>query len=350
MSSGQDIPPPPSPGLATGAGWLPRASPWRRSLLVGQNLLGAIIVVGFAHHLWQRRAHFESVSSVSVGHIAALAGVIIVTWTISAAQNGLLYRASGVRMGFVENWLLTLGSGFASYLPLLAGTVVRVHYMKSVHGLRYARSGSISWLRTLLVTLSTGLLGLIGTLTLALTGKPLSPALLILFGSMFVFPLVAFCWPAPRGAPEGPLLGMIYHDFMAGLSILRRQHRTSASVLLLILLQQLCLGVRFFIAAQATGQAASLPLLCILAPLAVFASFISITPGALGLREGVMGAATYAAGAQFQSGLYVGTLDRAVLLGMVGTFGGMSLTYLWLRIRRAGAREAAKSIHATTSS
>jgi uncharacterized membrane protein YbhN (UPF0104 family) len=309
----------------------------KRVLAFAHNSAGLAIVVWFSNYLWQRRDHFESILRISVGHVAALALVITVTWTLTAAQTAVLYRASGVRIAFRENWLLTVGSAFGSYLPMLAGTVVRFHYMKSIHGLRYAHSGSISWLRMLLLTLSTAMFGLLGTVGLAMTGEPPSAVLLLLFAALLAIPVVAFLWSGPRAWLESTRRARVLVSFFEGLGALRKERKNSLQVFLLIVSQQLCLGVRFAIAAQATGQSPSFLLLCILAPLAVFISFVAITPAALGLREAVIGYATYATGTTFGDGVYVATVDRAVLLAMVTVFGGGSLAYLWYKIRRADA-------------
>lgn len=309
----------------------------RRQLALVQNLLGAAIIAWFARYLWQRRDHLESILDVSVAHVVALAAVVVLTWTLTAAQSGVLYRASGVRIGFGENLLLTVGAAFGSYLPMLAGTVVRFHYMKSIHGLRYAHSGSISWLRTILLSLSTALFGLFGTIGLMLAGGPVSPVLFAGFAALLAVPLAALFWREPRAWLERTPRARILRDFFDGLRTLRQDRKHSLAVFVLIVLQQLCLAVRFAIAAHATGQSPSLLLLCILAPMAVFVSFVSVTPAALGLREGVMGYITYATGSSFGNGLFVGTVDRAVLLAMVTLFGGSSLAYLWYKIRRADA-------------
>lgn len=314
-----------------------RARRRRRLLALVQNLIGAAIIAWFARYLWQRRDHLESVLDVSLTHVAALAAVIAVTWILTAVQSGVLYRASGIRIGFGENLLLTVGAAFGSYLPMLAGTVVRFHYMKSIHGLRYARSGSISWLRTLLLSLSTALFGLFGSVGLTLAGSSVSPVLFGGFALLLAAPVAALFWREPRVWLERTPRARILRDFFDGLRALRQDRKHSLIVFVLIVLQQLCLAVRFAIAAHATGQSPSLLLLCILAPIAVFISFVSVTPAALGLREGVMGYITYATGNSFGNGLFVGTVDRAVLLAMVTLFGGSSLAFLWYKIRRADA-------------
>ena len=75
----------------------------------------------------------------------------------------------------------------------------------------------------------------------------------------------------------------------------------------------------------------------LLAPLAALANFAALTPGALGLREAVMGYAMHAVGESFSSGIYLGTMDRAVLLALVTLTGGPSFLWVWSRVRQAGA-------------
>ena len=102
-----------------------------------------------------------------------------------------------------------------------------------------------------------------------------------------------------------------------------------------VILQELSLVARFYLSVKALGGEAEVPLLLLMAPVAALASYAALTPGALGLREGAMGAATYAVGATFSSGAIMGTLDRTVLLGVITLAGGFSFLHIWRRIRRA---------------
>lgn len=111
----------------------------------------------------------------------------------------------------------------------------------------------------------------------------------------------------------------------------------SLAVLSLILGQQATLVVRFQVAAMATGAEPSLGVLMLLAPLATLTSYLSVTPGGLGVREAVMGYATFATGSSFTSGVYVGTFDRAIQLAMVAVFGGASFVSMWWKSRQGAS-------------
>lgn len=308
---------------------------------LAQNLVGLAIVVWFGWYLWERRAHLLGVLDVSAYDVALVAALTLANWTFTAAQSAVMYRAAGINMPFSENWLLTVGASFGSYLPMMAGTVVRFHYMKSIHGLRYARSGSISWLRAIAVAVSTAAFGLLGTAGLALTGERSSLPLALLFFAMLVATVLVLLVRIPTSWLDRLPRAKNLRDFFDGLSLLHGQRKTGGWLLLWIALQQVGLAMRLGIAAYATGQSPSPLLLCIMGPLGIFISFVSITPAALGLREAVLGYVTYATGSSFGSGMYMGALDRAVSLALITVFGGASMAYLWRRIRRAELSRAA---------
>jgi uncharacterized membrane protein YbhN (UPF0104 family) len=310
---------------------------WRRRLFWLPDLVAAVVVFGFLALLWSRRAHLASVLEISLQEIAILCGVVGLTWVVVAAQNYLLYRASGIQVGFWECVVLMAGSGFGNYLPMRLGTVVRAQYLKSVHGFRYARFGSAFGVRTVLLVGATGILGLVGAIGIGLAGGRWSVELLLVFTSLLLVPLMAWVTPLPGPARGVGRVRRILGDFAEGIRSLRQRPWTSLAVLVLIVLQQVTLAARFAVAAAATGSDPPLAVLLLLAPLAVLTAYLSVTPGGLGVREAVMGYATYASGASFSSGLYVGTVDRAIQLAMVAALGGASFAFMWWRSRRTAS-------------
>ena len=307
----------------------------RRWLAWVQNLLGAAVLIGFGHYLWGRREHFASVLAISVGDVALLIATTLVTWMAASTQSWVLYRASGARVGFCESFVLATATGFGNYLPARIGTIARAHYLKSVHGLRYARFGSIQGIRTVQMVVATGLTGIAGTLGVAASGGRLSLELLAVFAVLCCLPVLAWLWRPPPTRAGAGRIRRIVNDFVEGFAQLRARPGVSLVALALVLIQLVSLAVRFLIAAHAIGAEPSVAVLLLWAPLAALSLFAALTPGGLGIREAIMGYATFATGASFDEGLYVGTLDRAVLLGMMALFGSASFITVWARIRRA---------------
>lgn len=299
------------------------------------DLLAILVPIAFVAFLWERREHLASVLALSAMHVAMLCLIVALSWVVVAAQNYLLYRASGIAVGFRECVVLTVGSAFGNYLPMRLGTVVRARYLKVVHGLGYARFGSVFGVRTLLTVAATGALGLAGAIGVVLGGGRLSPELVLICAALILIPAVAWLMPLPVQAEGSGRARRLLGDFAEGARVLRRQPGTSMAVLALTLLQQAALVARFELAASATGTETSLALLLLLGPLAMLMSYLSVTPGGLGLREAVMGYVTFATGSGFARGVYVGTVDRAILMAMVGLIGGGAFAFMWWRSRQA---------------
>lgn len=319
-------PPVPAP---TAGGPAPR----RRWLRWVNNVAGPLIIVAFLYYLWVRRADLIGSLAITPTDLAWLGVGSLLTTILNSTQTYFLYRAVGIQIGYVESFLLMMAAAFGNYLPMRTGTLFRMHYMKRVHGLRYARFGSVFGVRVVLMLGGTGLAGLLGTFAIALTGGRLSEQLLVIFGLMTLGSVGVWLLPLPRLQSEQGRLRRILGDFFEGIALLRRHPRIGLITALLVLAQYWALAWRFHIAAVAMGTETPFALLAILGPVAGLSGFVAVTPGGIGLREGLMGYVTYAAGASFDRGLYIGTVDRTVQLATVAIIGGGSFLYLWLRVR-----------------
>jgi uncharacterized membrane protein YbhN (UPF0104 family) len=119
---------------------------------------------------------------------------------------------------------------------------------------------------------------------------------------------------------------------------MRERPLVTAQVLGLILIQVLVMAWRFSLTLWAVGFEASAALLVVLAPATTLSSFVSVVPGGLGFREAVMGYITLATGFAFNTGLFAGAVDRAVLLALVLTLGLVGFFYVYSRIPGSDAR------------
>lgn len=296
-----------------------------------QNLLAVVIVGGFAWYLWHNRSLLESVLSVSPSALVGVALGIVLTWLVSSAQGWLMYRAEGVRIGFWENFLLNVAGVMVNHLPLRLGTVIRLRYLKTVHGFSYARSVSIVGIRLVLLVTATGILGLAGTVGIALAGGRLSIELCLVFGSLIVLAGLA-SYRSPPLSERETRPHRIWNDFSSGFAAMRERPLVTVQVLALVLIQLLLAAWRFSLTLDAVGAEAPAMLLIVLAPAATLSSFVSIVPGNLGIREALMGYITLATGFEFNDGLFAGAVDRAVLLGLAFSLGTLSFFYVWARI------------------
>jgi uncharacterized protein (TIRG00374 family) len=316
------------------AGTRPRG--WVRWL---KNLIGSVIIVGFFYYLWQHRHELTQVYDISPLHILALVSLILITWLLNGLQAYITYRAAGTQISFSEGIMLTAAGIFGNSLPMRAGTVVRAVYLKHLHGLRFAHFGGIMVLRTILTITGAGFMGLVFLAVSWSTGDVrVTPELIAMFTSLALLPIILMLirvsswnrvwkWLPRRWAHIGADLTHAYET-------LRRKPLVSLTVVLLVQMQYVALGLRFIVSADAIQAELPMISMFILAPLASLMMFLAITPGGLGMREAVMGYVSWSIGFEFSQGVFIGAVDRAILLLMTAVWGGLSFAILWRRIGR----------------
>ena len=302
---------------------------------VVRNLISIFIIAGLVYYLWKHWEIFYATLDASWNHIYGLVACIFMMWILNCIQVLLLLRQVGVQVGFWENMFLLIAMVLGNYLPMRMGSLIRMKYFKQVHGLQYIKFGGIIGVRTLILFTSTGILGCIGMVGLRLSGFPFNVSLLCVFISMVIISLGACLIPVPRAAKSDNFFLKIWSDLVSAFKIIQSQPILLCQVLGLIMMQFLVLAIRLSITFDAIQVELSPWVLLILAPTTTLISFLSLTPGNLGLREWAIGIISFASGIDFHSGVFAGTLDRAILMAVTFIFGSGSLAYVWYRIDSA---------------
>jgi uncharacterized membrane protein YbhN (UPF0104 family) len=314
----------------------PRArNSWKRGL---KNFVAFLVVAGFLLYVWEHRTELIGTLDASPSHIGALCALVFLTWVFSGLQAVTIYRAVQVPISIGEGITLTVAGTFGNYLPMRAGTVVRAVYLKEVHGLGIARFGGISGLRSLLVIIAAGIVGLLGLIPIWVgSAWNATRELGVIFLLLVAMPVALMMIPCPRFSWLPQRLKQLTSDATGAYDELRRKPQVAVKVVLLLVAQYFTLGLRFVVSGNALGVDIPASSVLLMAPLAALMSFMAITPGGLGLREAVMGYVSLDLGYSFADGLFVGTVDRAILLTMVAPFGGLAFLMLWRRMHSVAA-------------
>lgn len=299
-----------------------------------RNLIGIFIVIGFAYYIWENRELFQQPEKVSTTNVITLSMLILLSWLSTSAQSFIFFRHSGSKIRFFECYLLSLASTFGNFLPMRAGTIVRAHYMKSVHNLDYIHFGSIFSVRLILVLIASSICGIIALLSLN-TFNTGAYTLLIVFTVLILLPSTIYLWKPFQSDKGNHFILRAVKKFSNGIYELKRAPIISISCLILIFIQLILLGLRFQIAAEIINHPIELPVIMVLVSLATIAAFTAITPGGLGIREALMGYATLATGTAFSLGMLIGSVDRLLLLIMTAILGGLSFLRVWYRLSKA---------------
>lgn len=311
----------------------------RRLIRWLKNFIGSVIIAGFFYYLWQHHHEITQILNISPLHIQALVLLIITTWLLSSLQGYVIFRAIGTQISFSESIMLTTAGAFGNYLPMRAGTIVRAAYLKHVQRLPFLHFGGIMILRTILTLTIAGIMGLAVLAVSWLTrDMRVTPELVMMFGLLALIPIIlmlllVFSWNRIlKWLPQR--WTHIGHDLIHALKVVQGKPLLILALVLLVIMQYVTLGVRFIISADAVNAELPLISMFILAPLASLMVFLSITPGGFGMREAVMGYVTWSIGFEFSQGVFIGTIDRVILLLMTAIWGGLSFAILWRRIMR----------------
>lgn len=298
-----------------------------------QNAIGFAVIVWFIWYLWDHKSLFESAKTITLSQALSLTVLYILTLILTSAQGHILFKKFSHQISWHESLTLTLATSFGNYLPMRAGTVMRARYMKSLHNLDYTKFGSIFSVRLALIMMASGLCGLIALLNIDITVNTIP--LLGVFLVIVVFPLLVMVFsPKQKKEFSKTKLLRLWQRFTNGIHELKSDLSTTAICFTLVVLQLVLLGLRFWISANILNKELDTPTLMLMVSIANIASFTAITPGALGVRESLMGYATLATGETFSKGLLIGSVERVVTLIVIALFGGFSFIKIWVQLNK----------------
>lgn len=308
--------------------------PWHR--LLWGIVVPAVLAAGLAWFVWTERATLARVGEAPPGDLLLIAVLFAVGHFLNSTEFWLLYRATGARFGLTENWMLFTAGQLVNHLPAQMGTLYRLRYMRAVHRVPYLRSAAVYGANLVITLEAAALVGLVGVLGTAHShGGDVSLPLVALFigvaagaGVVSVLPLPTLPWLGRRLAP-------LWERFHAGLEALRGHPRVAVGVCLLEAVKYGVTAWRIQVTFSLIGIHEPFTLFLVLAPAAGIASFIAVTPAALGFREAFITGAAAAMGLEISQGLLGATVDRAVMLATFLLLGGLGLLVTYPRQRSA---------------
>lgn len=285
--------------------------------------------------VWQRRDDLRPLWDDPSWDLALIAVLIVVGHFLNSSEFWVVYRATGVRVGFIENWMVFTAGLLGNLLPGQVGTIYKFRYMNAVHGVSYAKSGS-NYGANLVISLgSSAVVGIVGVSALAASGGDFATtvfAVFVVLGAACIalmrFPLPD--WPLLRGKPARAAAA-----FNEGWHEIQRTPRTSMQVLAIDTVKYLLTAWRFQLAFGLLGVDESFWFFLVVAPAAAIAGIVAFTPGALGFRELFVTTAAVGMGATLDDGLLAATTDRGVMLASALVLGAAGYAYTAPRLRRA---------------
>jgi uncharacterized membrane protein YbhN (UPF0104 family) len=295
-----------------------------------RNLLG-LVILGLL--VWYLARRWETLRALVRLDLPRLAALYVLCFLGSVVMGRVVYELLGAMGSRTRVWdMIGLhnASSLLNYLPLRFGTLFRADYLKRHYGVSYTRFAVFLVIVTLLIVSTAGgagLLALVGAYGLATTAsRALAAVLLVAILGALV--LLRFDLP----------LRIRYRRLQEALEQLRRHRRdvlgakralfaTSGLLLGNTLLAAARLGVIY----HSLGQDLQPAGFVILGSLGFVGIMVGLTPGALGIREVILGTGATILGVPPEIGVLAAVIDRAIVTSYLFVVGGISAGWLWFR-------------------
>lgn len=308
---------------------------------VARNVLApAVFLVALAVVVWGRRDDLTPIFQDPGPTLVAIGVLVVLGHFINSTEFWVLYRAHGLPIGLWENWLLFTAGQLGNLIPGQVGTLYRFRYLKTVHGMAYARSGSSFGANLVITFASSSLAGLVGLAGTVASGGTVTWWIVAGFTTLGVAALAMVLRPLPkvswlRGRPAR--LWQVFHE---GWEDLRRRPAVAWQVLGLDLAKYVLVAIRFQLAFSLLGVDQPIWYFLVIAPAAGLAGAISFTPGGLGVRELFVTVAAVGVGSTIDDGLLAATVDRGVMLLASLVLGSVGYAVTRRRMQRVSVAEA----------
>jgi uncharacterized membrane protein YbhN (UPF0104 family) len=290
----------------------PAAAPgWRRWLVTGLTFAALIVLVAF---LARNHRYIAEHWALRPDAFLAIAMLTIITLALRGFANRVLFARLGIMASAGDWFKLVTVSSFTNYLPLSAGMLAKAFFLKRVHLVPYG-TFALGQVALLLVIISTN--GVIGLATL---GLEFPDQVTGIVGAGFALMIGA---GALMFVPE-PLLRRIPERFRSATKDASPQLRRAWPMVALLQIGILMassagLAIAFDMGDSDVGFAACV----VFTAASMLTRLFAITPGAIGIREFLIGGLAYLTGFELRDAVIASTATRSVEIAVVFTLGGL---------------------------
>ena len=274
---------------------------------------------------------FRNLLDIRIHYLLILTILIILTWFANAFQAKLLLDFQGVKIGLFKNVLLICASVLGNHLPFRLGTIYRMHYLKKNFNVNYQQFGSIIVFRFLLLIVLTGMIGILCVGYIYYTYQRFNIGFCLLMIGFVVLPLGGYWFQKTylfNRLPQNRFWKK-FEVFNSSLGMFSDNRTLMFKTSLFILLQIFIFSFRFFVSSMLLNERVPFIVLFLMAPIAISTSLLVLTPGGIGFRETLLGIVSQLTGYGFDSGVFMATVDRGVLIAATLIFGAISYVALY---------------------
>ena len=264
--------------------------------------------------LYEHRSYIAESYSLRPGLFAAVAALTLLGLFVRGIANRLHFHGLGVGASTADWFRLVTVTSFTNYLPLSAGLVAKAVILKRVYALPF---GQFAVGQATLLVLIVATNGLVGLLLLGIHfPDQLSGAVGLGFGAMLAAGGLLIL---PHRLRE--LLSARWFPFAANVGPEARRNWPAVALCQLGMLFAAAFGLKlcFAMGESSVGLEACL----LFTSAAVLTRFVTVVPGALGVREFLIGGLAVLTGFDLRDAVIAATLARAAEILVVFVLGGV---------------------------
>ena len=293
-----------------------------------KSVLATLIFAALAGYLVQHWDDIQSLPKLDFPHLSSIYVICLCRLLIVGKTTQRMLGALAVNTSFWEMVVAHQAICLLNYLPMKAGTVFRAGYLKRRHGLTYSQFCVFSAYMALLQTATATGTGLMGAVALARLERQISPVVIITLAILLACSLLLlfFPVPVPRGTSR---FSAGVRAFLIGRKELWRDRRALAVCSLLLAADFLLAAALLGVVYHTMGVPVHPAELVVLEALGIVSMFVGITPGALGVREAVLGGGAMALGIPPQIGLLIAVINRAASMSWCFVVGLPCVLWMW---------------------
>jgi len=245
-----------------------------------------------------------------------------------SAINYTFYRGFGVFVTFNESIGLAAINTLANQLPFAGGLVAKGVYLKQRHKLAYTYFLSSTAALFVLFVAVNGIVGVVVITYWAFVNNINVPIFLLLGFLGMAATLVILWFPFDKGIllDKGVLRGKWgkrLAQLMEGWQVLGQNQRLVQKLIVLQLLMVLIFAGRFWVAFHMLSQDVTIAQCILFAAASILTQLVSITPGALGIRELIVAGVASILGFDIGVSIVAVGIDRLVATSVIIVMGSI---------------------------
>ena len=233
-----------------------------------------------------------------------------------------------IKLPFKEWFGLSATNTMYNYfLPARGGFVARAYYLNKKYGFEYSKYISLLSGAFLIGFLISSFTAITCLIMLYLIYGAMYAQLLYVSIALFIGTLISILifWHFPTKFIRTPWrrLTEFFFNIITGLRFFQNSKKALFMVMITHFSMILFLGLRLYFAFLALGVEVNFLYIVVVQSLVAFSMVISLTPGNLGIKEGIIGLLATMMGIPLSDAIMAAAIDRAVAMIIVFTFGGI---------------------------